>query len=424
MPTPVPETPAKPLFRQAALAERAAPDRLEELLSIAPPRAILALAGCGLVLGTILVWSLTATVPTRAEGQGVLLRTGGVQGVVAPAAGIIVSMDVKAGDRLQANQVIARIAQPLLAERLRAAESAVAAAKMERERAVQVRRRAAGLESAYIDRQRESATREIADLEGRAKLAAQQIPVEEELYSKGLVTRQQVIAARQKHADILSSIHRLTAQLAQFDAQHFTVDAAPDQVAAENDVRIREAERQLADARKQLAVAEVVTTPYGGQVVEVKSYPGASITAGAPLLSLEPEKDELELIAYVPSNHAKEIRPALAVEISPTNVKREEFGFLKGTVRFVSEYPATPAALMRNFENESLVTALTSEGPVTEVRIVLERDAGTVSGFRWSSAKGPALKLSPGTLAGVRIVTRQQQPIRLILPFLKEKAGW
>ena len=424
MPPPAAEPAAKPLFRQSALAERAAPDRLEELLPIAPPRALLSLAGFAIVLATLLVWSFRATVPTRAEGQAVVLRTGGVQGVAAPSAGIIVTMDAKPGDHVKANQVIARIAQPLLAERLRGAQAALDAARMEKDRAVAVRRQAAGLERASVERQKDSTTREIADLEGRAKLAAQQIPVEEELFAKGLVTRQQVITARQKHADLLSAMNRLKAQLAQFDAQRFSIEAAPGQVAADNDARVREAERLLADLRQQLTMAEAVTAPYGGQVVEVKSYPGASISIGAPLLSLQPEAEELEVIAYVPSQHAKEIRTGLEVEISPTSVKREEFGFLKGTVRFVADYPATPAALMRNFENESLVKSLTSDGTITEVRVTLLRDTGTPSGFRWSSAKGPAIRITPGTLAGIRIVTRQQTPISLVLPFLKAKAGW
>jgi HlyD family secretion protein len=424
MPPPAAESAAKPLFRQSALAERAAPDRLEELLPIAPPRALLSLAGFAIVLATLLVWSFRATVPTRAEGQAVVLRTGGVQGVAAPSAGIIVTLDAKPGDHVKANQVIARIAQPLLAERLRGAQSALDAARMEKDRAVSVRRQAAGLETASVERQKDSTTREIADLEGRAKLAAQQVPVEEELFAKGLVTRQQVITVRQKHADLLSSINRLKAQLARFDAQRFAIEAAPGQVAADNDARVREAERLLADLRQQLTMAEAVTAPYGGQVVEVKSYPGASISIGAPLLSLQPEAEELEVIAYVPSQHAKEIRPGLEVEISPTNVKREEFGFLKGNVRFVADYPATPAALMRNFENESLVKSLTSDGTITEVRVTLLRDVATPSGFRWSSAKGPAIRITPGTLAGIRIVTRQQTPISLVLPFLKAKAGW
>ena len=50
---------------------------------------------------------------------------------------------------------------------------------------------------------------------------------------------------------------------------------------------------------------------------------------------------------------------------------------------------------MRHFQNEQLVQTLTSAGPVTEVRIVLERDAATVSGFRWSSS-GPPIWISAG----------------------------
>ena len=50
---------------------------------------------------------------------------------------------------------------------------------------------------------------------------------------------------------------------------------------------------------------------------------------------------------------------------------------MRGKVVFVAEYPATAAAVMRNIQNEQLVQTLTGQGPVTEVRVALERDART-----------------------------------------------
>ena len=65
----------------------------------------------------------------------------------------------------------------------------------------------------------------------------------------------------------------------------------------------------------------------------------------------------------------------MEARISPSSVKPEEFGFIKGRVSYVSDFPDTPAALMRNFENEVLVRALTNGGPVTELHVEMAKNS-------------------------------------------------
>ena len=43
----------------------------------------------------------------------------------------------------------------------------------------------------------------------------------------------------------------------------------------------------------------------------------------------------LEAIVYIPSVHGKKIRPGMEVQIAPSTVKKEEFGYLLGTVTYV-----------------------------------------------------------------------------------------
>ena len=113
----------------------------------------------------------------------------------------------------------------------------------------------------------------------------------------------------------------------------------------------------------------------------------------------------------------------MGAEISPSTVKREEFGFIRGRVVYVGEFPASSDALMRNFQNETLVRSIMAAGPVTEVRVTLERDPMTLSGYRWSSSRGPAITISSGTLCTVQVITRQQPPVSLLFPFFKGKLG-
>ena len=96
---------------------------------------------------------------------------------------------------------------------------------------------------------------------------------------------------------------------------------------------------------------------------------------------------------------------------------------MRGKVAAVAVYPSTAAAIMRHFQNEQLVQTLTSAGPVTEVRVVLDRDASTVSGFRWSSSSGPPIRISAGTIATADIVTETRAPITLVVPILRRTVG-
>ena len=100
-----------------------------------------------------------------------------------------------------------------------------------------------------------------------------------------------------------------------------------------------------------------------------------------------------------------ELLVGLVVQVNPALL------FVKGHVIYVSDFPDTPAELMRNFENEVLVKALTNDGPITEVHVEMEKDARTTSGYRWSSPKGPNLLLSSGTMCTAEVITRWQKPI-------------
>jgi HlyD family secretion protein len=110
-------------------------------------------------------------------------------------------------------------------------------------------------------------------------------------------------------------------------------------------------------------------------------------------------------------------------EIAPSPIKREEFGFIRGKVVYVAAYPATSASLMRSFQNDKLVQTLMAAGPVTEVKVRMARDTTTLSGFQWSSSKGPPFHISSGALATVQIITNRRRPISLLLPFVKKKLG-
>lgn len=411
------------LFRKVSLERLASPEQLDQLLRVTSPKGWIGLSALFLLLATAVVWAFEGSIATKASGQGVIVRTGGVLSVVSRGSGLILSLDVKVGDKIKANQIVARIAEPVLVERMKASHEALAEARQARQRSLEIRKNGTRLSEEALQRESANAQRQVKELEEQAKLAAEDIPVEEQLLAKGLVTKQQTIATRQKLITIQGQIASMQAQVKQLDAQQFSIEAANLQVDAEMQARISNLDRDVAGMEQELNVAENVVSPYGGEVLELKVDAGGAVAAGQPILSIQPDAHNLELLAYLPSAQAKDVKNGMEVQVSPATIKREEFGFMKGKVVYVSDYPVTSAALMRNFQNEMLVSSLTANGPVTEIRVVLEVDPSVSSGFQWSTPKGAPVVISSGTICNIDIVTRRQKPATLALPYAKEKLG-
>jgi HlyD family secretion protein len=376
-----------------------------------------------MLLGIALVWGFTGSLESKATARGIIVRTGGVQNVVAPAAGTLVSLDVNVGERIRARQVIGKILQPEQLQQIRSTEQALEEARRHGRISTERRRDSAKLQVAAIERQRSDILRQITDLESQAKLAEDHIPVVEQLLGKGLVTRQAVIDAKQKLVDLQSRNAALKTQLTQLDAQEFLAKNQPLEADADLDVRISDLERTLAGYQKELELTSNIVSPYDGEVIELKAYSGGRVTAGSPLLSLQSDADELQLLVYLPAAQGKDAKPNMTVQISPSTVRREEYGFMRGKVIYVSDFPATPAALMRNFQNEALVSELTKDGPVTELRVSMTRNPLTHSGYDWSSRTGPPIIVTSGSICEANIITREQKPITLLFPYIKGSLG-
>lgn len=411
------------VFRQVSIARLASPEQLDQLLKVTNPKGWLALMGMFLVLGVAVVWGYAGSLETKVFGQGVMVRSGGVLNVVAPASGMVVSMDVRVGDHIRASQRIARIAQPVQLQQIRALEGELLEVRQQGGLALQRRQTGADLEVQSHERQRANIQRRITELDNKAKLDAEHVPVTEQLLAKGLVTRQAVIDIKQKLIDDMDEIAKLRAELTQIDAREYAARAQPLETGADVEGRISTLQRNLARLQKELELSSNVISPYAGEVIEVRVTSGVTVGIGSALLSLQRNEDTLELLVYVPSQHAKDAKAGMEVQISPSTVKREEFGFLRGRVAFVSTFPATPAALMQNFQNESLVASLTNQGPVTEVRVTMIRNSATPSGYQWSSPIGPPILLTSGSICRAEIVTREQKPITILFPFVKSGLG-
>lgn len=160
-----------------------------------------------------------------------------------------------------------------------------------------------------------------------------------------------------------------------------------------------------------------VTSPYTGRVLELKLDNGSLVDRGMTLLNMELTGDDvrLEAVMYVPLADGKKIEEGMAVQLSPSTVRREEYGFMLGRVVSVGSFPSTYEGILRTLGSDDLVQALKVGTAPIEVHIELI-PAATTSGFQWSSPEGPPTSVESGTLGMATIVTGEQRPISYVLP--------
>jgi multidrug efflux pump subunit AcrA (membrane-fusion protein) len=164
-----------------------------------------------------------------------------------------------------------------------------------------------------------------------------------------------------------------------------------------------------------------VISPYTGQVLELRTTVGSVVNMGSPVVSLEALNEgqkKLEAVLFIMAGDGKKIRPGMPAEITPSTVKREEFGFIPSQVTYVSKFPTTQQGMMRTLGSEELVKQF-GQSPVIEVRVELAEDSTTPSGYQWSS-KGPNVSIEDGTPCSANIIIEQRRPISLVIPMFKK----
>lgn len=420
------DSPQSKVFRKAALDRLSSPEQLDLTMRVTSPQSWIALAGLGLLLLAVVIWSFAGTIPTRVNAQGVIIRPGGVLEVYAQGAGPVEQVLVTAGETVAAGQVVARLAQPALVRERDHARARLEELERQHRELASFSARNLTLQSNSRALEKSKLENTVAFAEQRLEALRDQIRSEEALLEKGLITRQTVLNTRQAYFATEDLLEGARNDIKQLPLTQLTTATEADQEILQSQLRINEAERELQLLDQQLDRVSAVTSPYAGRVLEVKQNPGAIVGIGSALVSLElleAEQEGLTVVAYVPVQDGKDVVRGMPVQVSPANVVREEDGFLIGRVGYVSEFPATPDGMMRVLGNSTLVQSLSAAGAPFAAYVELDVDPEAVSGYKWSSMRGRGIAVNSGTLCTVAITVRERRPVDLVIPVLRQVLG-
>ena len=133
----------------------------------------------------------------------------------------------------------------------------------------------------------------------------------------------------------------------------------------------------------------------------------------------------MHALVYVPAASAGKVKKGQFVRVSPSDVKKEEYGFIFGTVEWVANYPASTADMTRETEERPAGADSSWEaGPVFEARICLAKDADNkVNPFKWSSSQGPPKSTEAGTTCTASMVVDEKKPYTYVIPAVRRAVG-
>jgi multidrug efflux pump subunit AcrA (membrane-fusion protein) len=370
-------------YRQEALDHASARDPLDQPLPLLRPGWWGVLTALLLVSGGALAWGVLGRVPVRLQGRGVLLRPDSLLPVQSRSSGPLLAILSGEGGCVRAGQVMARVDQVELRLGLAAAG-----------------RRLAQL------RAQDGAARLQAQRE-RALLAAD--------LERLLPYRASGAIAEQTFVDKERELQRL-------DGQHLGE-------AAQRQQAINDEALALARQRVEYERDSVVVAPLAGCVVERLVQPGAVVTAGTTIFTLErgDRRGELVSLAYFPSQDGKRLKPGQLVRVTPTTTKAQRHGGIQGRILSLRALPVSREALRQRLGLEALVNAIQPAGspgePLIEAVTSLRRDPRTRSGYDWGGGAGPDLRLTAGTGTDVSVLVEWRQPISYLIPLLRDVSG-
>ena len=224
-----------------------------------------------------------------------------------------------------------------------------------------------------------------------------------------------------------NDIAQLRAQLKDFDRQEANLEKQNLQDTNNRTREIQEVKREISKLELQLSTNSKIVSKQNGQILEITVAPSQVVNAGTRIGNINEEiaSSQLVGITFFSIADGKKIQPGMTLQITPQTVKRERFGGILGNVTAVSSFPITKESAVSVVGNAEVMEGLISQKSdgLIQVSANLMTDPSTVSGYRWSSSRGPAIKISPGTTTVVRVKVEDRVPITYIFPILRAISG-
>jgi HlyD family secretion protein len=187
------------IFRKESLERLSSPERLDQLMQVVKPRDWLPLSTLGVFVFIGLVWSIVGRIPITENAMGVLIHPRNVLQVQSPIAGQLQSVNIKEGECVKKNQVLATIDPTELKQQLE--QQRVKYSQL----AVQTQD-TAGLQQQRSRLEKEVLASEQANLQKRLQAAMELTPILKELDMNSIAQQRESLETRLRNSQALTPV--------------------------------------------------------------------------------------------------------------------------------------------------------------------------------------------------------------------------
>lgn len=401
------------LFRKEAVTHATRRLAGEVVLASSVSSRILAGLLVAVVLGGV-AFAATASYARKETVVGWLTPQAGMIRLPARQGGIVSSVHVREGDRVQVGQPVATLA---LSSALESGDSFSALSRSLDAQGAAAGSRAAAAQAALAAEQRQltdrrgALNRELAETrrnielqEQRLALARVEVARAETIAAQGFLPRRELEARRSAELVVQQEASTLLSRALTYEREIGEVDARLAAIPIDIQAARADAAATRAGLDQQATQTEaqgryVVVATVAGRVAALPVDAGQTVAPGAAVAVLTAGDSALEAELYAPSRAAGFVREGQEVRLLYQAFPHQKFGTGEGVVTSVSRTVLAPA--------EIAIPGLQVQEPVFRVRVKLARDS--------VAAYGEVLPLQPGMLLSADVVIDRRSLLEWLL---------
>ncbi|MDR1912935.1 MAG: NHLP bacteriocin system secretion protein [Clostridiales bacterium] len=352
-------------FRKVSLDRLASPEQLDQRFTVVSPIGWLAVTAVLMLMTAAIAWGTFGVISEKVSGSGIILYGEGILSQKSYTSGQITDVSLQKGDYVEKGQTIARVAQKdtiLLIEK-----------------------------------------------------------AQDELLALDGISTENFTVDKSVGYNLYVEFSALANEIASTDNENSKQEFIEEFIKLK-ELRKQEILQEWDKLRDELEYGSIISAAVSGSILDMEVVYNDFVNVGDTVCTIIRESKAGEnsgFVMYVPIAEGKRILEGMEVDISPSTVNREVYGYIVGRVKSVSDYAASRQSIIAKLHNEQLVRQFLNGGAVIEVEVEMLRNDDTVSGYRWSTRNGPPVGVEPGTLCYADVRVAYHKPIEKVLPFLE-----
>ena len=199
-------------------------------------------------------------------------------------------MAVNVGDVVREGQVVARIAQPDVLNRIRQVRLVLENLRVEHRLVSTHAEEEVALQLAQLGQRREGLDQSITAAVDSLRWQRERIVAQQQLVDQGRLTRQTVIVSRQQMHATEERLRAVRQQLAELRSERLAMEARHARTLQTSEHQVVKATAELEQLEREMKDMSEIVSTFTGRVIEIMAERGDMAAPGQPLLRLDSDR--------------------------------------------------------------------------------------------------------------------------------------